>query len=47
MKRFTFAGSIYFNRMKELDLYTIDREKIEKRVKDVNLLGVYNKKLID
>lgn len=45
-KRFTFAGSIYFNRMKELDLYTIDREKIEKRVKDVNLLGVYNKKLI-
>ncbi|WP_434799569.1 FAD-dependent oxidoreductase [Terrisporobacter vanillatitrophus] len=45
-KRFTFAGSIYFNRMKELGLYTIDKEKIEKRVKDVDLLGVYNKKLI-
>lgn len=44
--RFTFAGSIYFNRMKELGLYTIDKEKIEKRVKDVDLLGVYNNKLI-
>lgn len=44
--RFTFAGSIYFNRMKELGLYTIDKEEIEKRVKDVGLLGVYNNKLI-
>lgn len=44
--RFTFAGSIYFNRMKELELYTIDKEKIEERVKDVDLLGVYNNKLI-
>ena len=45
-KRFTFAGSIYFNRMKELDFYTIDKEIIEKRVKDADLLGVYDKKLI-
>ena len=45
-KRFTFAGSIYFNRMKELELYTTDKEIIEKRVKDVDLLDVYNKKLI-
>jgi len=44
--RFTFAGSIYFNRMKELGLYTIDKDEIEKRVKDVDLLGVYNNKLI-
>lgn len=45
-KRFTFAGSIYFNRMKELGFYTIDKEKIEKRVNDVDLLDVYNNKLI-
>lgn len=44
--RFTFAGSTYFNRMKELGFYTIDKEKIEKRVKDEDLLNVYNKKLI-
>lgn len=45
-KRFTFAGSIYFNRMKELGFYTIDKEKIKKKVKDVDLLGIYNNKLI-
>lgn len=45
-KRFTFAGSIYFNRMKKLGFYTIDKEKIKKKVNDVDLLGVYNNKLI-
>lgn len=45
-KRFTFAGSIYFNRMKELGFYTIDKEKIKKKVEDVDLLGIYNNKLI-
>lgn len=45
-KRFTFAGSIYFNRMKELGFYTIDKEKIKKKVKNVDLLGIYNNKLI-
>lgn len=45
-KRFTFAGSIYFERMKKLGLYTIDKEIIEKRVKEVELLDIYNKKLL-
>ena len=45
-KRFTFAGSIYLNRMKQLGFYTIDKEKIKKKVKDVDLLGVYNNNLI-
>ena len=45
MKRFTFAGSIYFNRMKEKDFYTTDVDVIRKRVKDVGLEGVYNKKI--
>ena len=45
-KRFTFAGSIYFERMKELNFYTTDKEKIQKRVKDANLIDIYNKKII-
>ena len=44
--RFTFAGSIYFERMKELNFYTTDKEKIQKRVKDANLIDIYNKKII-
>ena len=46
-KRFTFAGSIYFERMKELGYYTIDKDIIKKRVKDLNLLDIYNKNLLD
>jgi folate-dependent tRNA-U54 methylase TrmFO/GidA len=44
--RFTFAGSIYFNRMKELDFYTIDKNIIGDRVKKASLEGIYNKKII-
>lgn len=40
-KRYTFAGSDYFMRMKDLNLYSIDSKVIEKRVKDNNLLDVY------
>ena len=43
---FTFAGSVYFERMKELGFYTIDKEIIKKRVEDVELLDIYNKKLL-
>lgn len=45
-KRFTFAGSIYFNRMKELGFYTIDKDVIRDRVDKVGLLDIYNKKLL-
>lgn len=44
--RYTFAGSVYFNRMKELGLYTIDKEEIQKRVSQLNLNGVFSKKLV-
>ena len=44
--RFTFAGSKYFNRMKEIGFYTIDVDAIRNRVKDVGLEGIYNKKVI-
>lgn len=30
--KYTFSGSVYFERMKELDLYSIDEELIKKRV---------------
>lgn len=45
-KRFTFAGSLYFNRMKEIGFYTTDVDAIRNRVKEVGLEGVYNKKII-
>ncbi|SHH05605.1 hypothetical protein [Tepidibacter thalassicus] len=44
--RFTFAGSIYFERMKEKGLYTIDKKNLYERVKRVGLLNIYDEKLI-
>jgi len=39
--KYTFSGSVYFDRMKEKDLYTVDIEKIRKRVKEAGLTGVF------
>lgn len=44
--RFTFAGSIYFNRMKETGFYTTDSKVIVDRVKSASLEGIYNKKVV-
>ncbi|MGL5754511.1 MAG: FAD-dependent oxidoreductase [Paraclostridium sp.] len=44
--KFTFAGSVYFNRMKELNFYTTDKNAIEDRVKETGLTGIFNKKII-
>lgn len=44
--RFTFAGSIYFNRMKELGFYTTDKNIIHERVKKVSLQGIYDKVVV-
>ncbi|RDY25210.1 FAD-dependent oxidoreductase [Romboutsia weinsteinii] len=44
--RFTFAGSIYFDRMKELDFYTTDKDVIANRVRKASLEGIYDKKFI-
>jgi hypothetical protein len=43
--RYTFAGSVYFNRMKELNLYTTNVTEIEKRIQKVNLDNIFNQKL--
>ncbi|GIM30724.1 FAD-dependent oxidoreductase [Clostridium polyendosporum] len=46
MNRYTFAGAEYFKRMKELGLYTTNINKVETRIKKLNLDGVFNIKLI-
>ena len=46
MRRYTFAGSDYFSRMKELDLYTIDTKVLENKIYRLNLLSIYNDKLL-
>ncbi len=43
--RYTFAGSVYFNRMKALNLYSIDKNEIKKRIQKLNLDGIFNVKL--
>jgi hypothetical protein len=39
--KYTFSGSVYFDRMKEKDLYTIDIQKIQGRVEEAGLTGVF------
>lgn len=40
--RHTFSGGEYFERMKELNLYTTDKEKIKDRVNSLSLLNIFN-----
>ena len=42
-KKYTFSGSVYFNRMKERGLYSIDRAEIGKRVGEAGLTDIYNR----
>ena len=44
-KKYTFSGSVYFNRMKELDLYTTDLTAIRARVEKAGLAGIFAAKL--
>ncbi|WP_300384499.1 FAD-dependent oxidoreductase [Clostridium sp.] len=44
--RYTFAGSIYFNRMKELGLYTVDKKEIKNKIEKLNLKDVFKQKLV-
>jgi len=39
--KYTFSGSVYFERMKAKRLYTVDRNQIEQRVKSAGLSGVF------
>ncbi|OOM75242.1 tRNA uridine 5-carboxymethylaminomethyl modification enzyme MnmG [Clostridium puniceum] len=43
--RYTFAGSVYFKRMQELNLYTTDKDEIKAKIKKFNLDNIFNQKL--
>jgi len=45
-KKYTFSGSVYFQRMKEKELYTTDLEAIKARVDSCGLTGVFKVKLV-
>lgn len=45
-ERFTFAGSTYFKRMNEKGLYILDKEKIAKKVKRMDLCGIFDEKMV-
>lgn len=44
-KKYTFSGSFYFEHMKEVGLYTMDKEAIKAKVEKAGLTGVFAKKL--
>lgn len=46
-KKYTFSGSVYFDRMKQLGLYTTDVEKIQNKVKTLGLTDAFDKNLTD
>jgi hypothetical protein len=41
--KFTFSGSVYFDRMKQKGLYTTDVKEIQKRVDQAGLAGVFGR----
>ncbi|WP_160680785.1 FAD-dependent oxidoreductase [Clostridium sp. C8-1-8] len=43
--RHTFSGAEYFERMKKLGLYSINNDEIKKKIEDLGLTNIFNKKL--
>jgi hypothetical protein len=41
--KYTFSGSVYFDRMKQKGLYSTDPREIEKRVDQAGMLGIFTK----
>jgi hypothetical protein len=41
MQKYTFSGSVYFQRMKQLELYTTDRQAIQQRVERAGVAQVF------
>lgn len=46
LKRYTFAGAEYFERMKEKGLYTTDVQVVQKRAKKYDLANIYKEKIL-
>jgi threonine dehydrogenase-like Zn-dependent dehydrogenase len=45
-KKYTFSGSVYFARMKEMGLYTTDRAEIAARVEKAGMTDVFGKRVV-
>ncbi len=45
-KKYTFSGSVLFDHLKELNLYTTDKEAVRQRVEACGLTGVFNRRLV-
>ena len=45
-KKYTFSGSVYFERMKQLGSYTIDIDAIKDRVEKAGMTNIFNQKII-
>ncbi|HHY41284.1 MAG TPA: FAD-dependent oxidoreductase [Thermoanaerobacterales bacterium] len=45
-KKYTFSGSVYFERMKQLGLYTTDVNAIKDRVDKAGMTNVFNQKVV-
>lgn len=45
-KKYTFSGSVYFERMKKLGLYTIDVNEIKARIEKAGMTNVFNRKVV-
>ena len=45
-QKFTFSGSVLFNHLLELDMYTTDLDAVTTRVADTGLSGVFAQKLL-
>ncbi|NLI13060.1 FAD-dependent oxidoreductase [Pelotomaculum propionicicum] len=46
-QKYTFSGSVYFQRMRDLGLYTTDAAAIKEKVARTGLAGVFKKRLLD
>ncbi len=44
-RKFTFSGSVYFERMKEKGFYTTDKERIRERVKAAGCEGLFDSRV--
>jgi hypothetical protein len=45
-KKYTFSGSVYFERMKQKDLYSTDITFIKNKVEELGMTDIFNKKLM-
>ncbi len=45
--KYTFSGSVYFKRMEEIGLYSMDVDAIKAKVEKAGLTGIYNKKVVE